>query len=545
MLAVLACLWSTEVHGQSPGTGAAPVTYTDVTAQSGIRFTHNLGDDEMSSILEATGSGCLFFDYDGDGWIDLYAVNGCALEGISRPRAGHTPADEADHLFRNEGNGTFTDVTVASGTGDPGYGMAAVGGDYDNDGHQDIYVTNYGRNTLYHNLGNGRFADVTVAAGVGDSLWGAGATFLDYDRDGDLDLYVGNYLDFDPEYHLSYAGDGHPGPLSYPGQPDVFYRNNGDGTFSDATRAAGVQDDEGRAMGVVAGDPTGDGWPDIFVANDAMANFLYRNNGNGTFTDIALESGTAFAQDGNAAGSMGGDLGDYDNDGDLDLFVPDMGYSNLFQNQRSSYFDNQSAVAGISVPSGPYVSWHGDLLDYDNDGWLDLFISNGNAHYLTHTEESLLLTNVPGPAGTRVFEDVSGRAGAWFRTRGVARGAAAADYDNDGDLDLFVVNLDQPSVLLRNDGGNDRHWLQVALRGTVSNRDGVGAWVTVHADGRRMLEERLTAAGYLSQSDPRLHFGLGSGGLVDSVTVRWPSGQLQTLTEVAVDQVLVVEEPAR
>jgi hypothetical protein len=298
-------------------------------------------------------------------------------------------------------------------------------------------------------------------------------------------------------------------------------------------------------MGVVAGDLTGDGWPEIFVANDAMANYLYRNNGNGTFTDIALESGTAFAEDGNAAGSMGGDLGDYDNDGDLDLFVPDMGYNNLYQNQRSNYFENVSAAAGIAVPSGPYVSWHGDFMDFDNNGWLDLFLTNGNAHYLTHTEESLLLVNVPGPSGTRVFEDVSGRAGAWFRARGVARGAAAGDYDNDGDLDLFVVNLDEPSVLLRNDGGNANHWLQVALRGTASNRDGVGAWVTVRAGDLRLLEERLTAAGYLSQSDPRLHFGLGSSDQADSVTVRWPSGQIQVLTEVAADQVLVVEEPAR
>ena len=546
---LLATLALSGVPGLSgPVSAVSPpgnAVYRDVTAESGIRFSHTFGAEEMSNILEATGSGCMFFDYDGDGWMDVYAVNGCVLEGISKVRPGAPLPDQNDHLFRNLGNGTFADVTRQSGADDPRYGMACVAGDYDNDGRQDVYVTNYGRNTLYHNQGNGRFADVTAAAAVGDSLWGAGATFFDYDRDGDLDLFVGNYLEFDPDYHLAYAGDGHPGPLSYPGQPDVLYRNNGNGTFTNVTAAAGVLDDEGRAMGVVAGDLTGDGWPDLYVANDAMANYLYRNNGNGTFTDIALESGTAFSANGDASSSMGGDLGDYDNDGDLDLFVPDMGYNNLYQNQRSSFFQDVTAAAGIAVPSGPYVSWHGGFFDYDSDGFLDLFISSGNAHYLTHKEESLLLANVPGPGGTRVFHDISTQAGGWFRERTVARGAAAGDYDNDGDLDLFVVELDGPSVLLRNDGGNANHWLQVALQGTRGNRDAVGAWVTVRAGNLALLRERMTAVGYFSQNDPRLHFGLGTNARAETIEVRWPGGQVQTLNDVAADQVVTIKEPVR
>ncbi|MEW6749603.1 MAG: CRTAC1 family protein [Candidatus Latescibacterota bacterium] len=543
VLLLAATAWPVICAPAAQGEPGSGVQYTDVTEQAGIRFLHTFGDEDMSSILEATGSGCMFFDYDRDGVLDLYLVNGCYLEGISDPPHGGQPPEARDLLFRGNGDGTFTDVTGAAGVGDPGYGMACLAGDYDNDGYPDIYVTNYGPNTLYHNNGDGTFSDVTAAAAVGDSLWGVGATFVDYDLDGDLDVYVGNYLDFDPDYHLSYAGDGHPGPLSYPGQPDVLYRNDGDGTFTDVTAAAGVSN-ESRAMGVVAGDLTGDGWPDIYVANDAMENYLYRNNGDGTFADIGLASGTAFSANGDASSSMGGDLGDYDRDGDLDLFVPDMGFNNLYRNLGGGFFEDVTAAAGIAVPSGPYVSWHGDFLDYDNDGDLDLYITNGNAHYTTHTEEALLLANVPGPDGTRVFADVSGLSGPYFRYRCVARGGAAGDYDNDGDLDLFVLNLDQPSMLLRNDGGNRRHWLQVALEGTRSNRDGIGARVRVRAGDLVHVEERLSACGYLSQNDPRLHFGLGESARVDTLTVHWPGGRVQTLVDVPADRVVFVKEPA-
>ena len=519
------------------------VVFADVTAESGVRFTHSFGDEEMSSILEATGSGCMFFDYDNDGWMDLYAVNCSYLEGISEPpEEGSGVHELTNQLFHNEGNGTFADVTGKAGVGDPGYGMACIAGDYDNDGQVDVYVTNYGRNTLFHNEGDGSFTDATEKAGVGDELWGVGTVFLDYDNDGDLDLYVANYLEFDPEYRLYYAADLFPGPLAYPGQPDVFYRNEGDGTFADVTEAAGVVS-EARAMGLVAGDYDGDGLIDLYVANDAMANYLYRNNGDATFTDIGLELGVAFSANGDASSSMGGDFGDFDLDGDMDLLVPDMAYNNLFVNIAPDYFEDYTAALGIAEISGQYVSWHGDFLDYDNDGDLDILITNGDAHHLTHTMEALLLANVPREGGGRTFVDISGESGAFFRHRCVSRGATTGDYDNDGDLDLFVLHLDQPSQLLRNEGGNARHWLMIDLEGTASNRDGIGAWVTVRTGEMKQVSQALTGVGYISQNDPRLHFGLGPHEQIDAITVRWPSGKVQELTDVAADRVVKVTEP--
>jgi len=471
------------------------VWFADVTAESGIQFVHSFGDGEMSSILEATGSGCMFFDYDGDGWMDLYAVNCSYLEGINDlPEEGSGVGELVNQLFHNEGDGTFTDATEN--------------------------------------------------AGVGDELWGVGTAFFDYDNDGDLDLYVGNYLEFDPEYRLYYAADAFPGPLAYPGQPDVLYRNEGDGTFANVTEAAGMLN-EGRAMGLVAGDFDDDGWTDLYVTNDAMENYLYHNEKDGTFTDIGLESGTAFSANGDASSSMGGDFGDFDLDGDLDLFVPDMAYNNLYVNVGDDYFEDYTAALGIAEMSGQYVSWHGDFLDYDNDGDLDLFITNGDAHYLEHTQETLLLANVPWEGGGRTFVDVSGESGDFFRHRCVSRGAAAGDYDNDGDLDLFVLHLDQPSQLLRNDGGNARHWLLIDLEGTASNRDGIGVRVTLKVGERVQIAEALNGSGYISQNDPRVHFGLGAHSRVDTITVRWPSGRVQQLVDVAADQVLAVKEPSQ
>ena len=524
---------------------ATPQTrYRDATAEAGIQFTHSFGDGHLSSILEATGSGCLFFDYDRDGFMDLFAVNGSYLPGISDPPATGKPPILVDHLFRNQGNSTFADVTAQAGVGDPGYGMGCAAGDYDNDGDQDLYVTNYGPNTLYRNEGNGTFAEVSAQAGVGDTLWGVGTTFFDYDRDGDLDLYVGNYLDFDPQYRLFYAADDFPGPLAYPGQPDRLYRNNGDGTFTEVSTAAGV-DKPGRAMGVVAGDYDNDGDQDLFVANDAMEHYLYRNEGNGTFKDVALEAGVAFSTNGDASSSMGGDFGDFDLDGNPDLFVPDMGYNNLYVNRGKGYFEDHTADLGIAEVSGQYIGWHADFLDCDNDGDLDLFVANGDAHRLEDSQQSLLFANVPDPRGGRRFADVGSAAGSFFATKYLARGGATADYDNDGDLDLFVLNIDQPSVLLRNEGAPGRHWLLLSLEGSASNRDALGARVEVHAGDLVQIAERNGASGYLSQNEPRLHFGLGSHQRIDLLRVRWPSGQTQELRDLPADQILAVKEPAR
>jgi hypothetical protein len=513
----------------------------DVTSAAGINFQHSFGDDDMSNIVEATGSGCAFLDYDGDGFMDIYAVSGRFMSDLNERTDGLDALLPLNRLFRNKGDGTFADVTHSAGVGDEGYGMGCVVGDYDNDGDSDIYVTNYGVNVLYRNNGDGTFTDVTREAGVGDKRWGVGAVFFDMENDGDLDLYVGNYLEFDPEYRLYYVADEFPGPLAYPGQHDVLYRNNGNGTFTDVSESAGILPG-GRGMGVLSSDYNDDGWADVFVANDAMENYLYRNNGDGTFSEVGVESGVAFSAHGDAASSMGGDFADYDMDGDLDLLVPDMVFNAFYRNTGDGYFDDVSAQIGIAEISGQYWSWGGDLFDYDNDGDLDIIICNGDGHRLD-TQEELFLVNAPGPDGRRRFSDAAGQSGEFFRHKSVSRGMAVGDYDNDGDMDVFILNLDQPSILLRNDGGNSNHWLMVHLMGTRSNRDGVGARVTVQAGDLTLVEERRTGTSYLSQNDPRLHFGLGRVETVDGVTVRWPSGVVQRLADVEVDRVITIVEP--
>ncbi len=516
--------------------------FTDVTRQSGINFDHTMGDDEISSILEATGSGCAFLDYDGDGLMDIYAINGKYLEGISDPDSRFKGVRTTSRLFRNKGDGTFEDVTEKAGVAASGYGMGVAVGDYDNDGHPDIYVTNYGKNILYHNNGDGTFTDVTEKAGVACGLWSTGAVWIDYDKDGYLDLFVGNYLEFDPKYRLYYEADVYPGPLSYPGQLSVLYHNNHDGTFTDVSQKAGITK-KGRAMGVLSADYDDDGWPDIFVANDAMQNYMYHNNGNGTFSEVGIECGVAFGQHGNSVASMGGDFADFDGDGRLDLIVPAMNYIGVFRNLGGGLFEENSVATGVAKVSAQFWSWGGDLMDYDNDGHQDLLIVNGDGHRLSEKQEQLLMRNEAGPDGQRVFVDVSRSAGPFFDSRFVARGLATGDFDNDGDQDFFVLNIDQPSVLLRNDGGNRNNWITLNLTGTKSNRDGIGARVTVRTGNLTQVDEKMSASSYLSQNDPRLHFGLGKATIIDEITVKWPSGKIQKLSNVKVNQFLSVTEP--
>jgi hypothetical protein len=515
--------------------------FTDITKQAGISFEHCLGDDEISSILEATGSGCALLDFDSDGLMDVYAVNGRYLEGISDRDSRLKTIRTTSLLYRNKGNGTFEDVTEKAGVGASGYGMGVAVGDYDNDGHPDIYVTNFGKNLLYRNNGNGTFTDVTAKAGVACGQWSVGANWVDYDKDGYLDLFVGNYLEFDSKYRLFYEADVYPGPLAYTGQLSVLYRNNHDGTFTDVSAKAGINK-KGRAMGVLSADYDDDGWPDLFVANDAMQNYMYHNNGNGTFTEVGIDCGVAFGQHGNAVASMGGDFADFDGDGKLDLMVPAMNYIGIFRNLGRGLFEEISVPTGVARVSAQFWSWGGDYMDFDNDGWQDLLIVNGDGRRLSEKQEQLLLRNVAGKEGQRVFADVSRSAGSYFDTRSVARGLATGDVDNDGDLDFFALNIDQPSVLLRNDGGNRNNWLTLKLIGTKSNRDGVGARVIVRSGDFTQVAEKMSASSYLSQNDPRLHFGLGQRTKVDEVTIRWPSGKAQTLKEVKANQFLTVVE---
>ncbi len=526
---------------------AGPVL-VDVTKQAGISFTHNFGDSKLTSILEATGPGCAFLDYDMDGNLDIYAVNGTHLPGINDPYPkGHDAKKELfNHLYRNQGDGTFVDVTAKAGVGDTGFGIGVVVGDYDNDGDPDIFVANYGPNLLYRNSGDGTFSEVAAAAGVrgpdqikGFTKWSLHGSFFDYDRDGLLDLYVANYLAFDPEYQYFFGPEGFPGPLSYEGQADILYHNNGDGTFSDVSKKAGINNPKGRAMSVGIADVDGDHDPDIFIANDAMENYLFINGGAGTFKDVALVRGVAYGEFGEATSSMAPIFEDFDNDGDFDLFVPDMGYSCLYRND-GEMFMTMSAASGIAAACGQYTSWAPVTLDYDNDGLLDLFVTNGDAHHL-YKEEDLLFKN----QGKMRFLDVSLDSGDYFtKSEYVGRGAASGDYDNDGDVDIFVANVNGPGILLRNDGGNRNHWLAVRTVGTKSNRDGVGARVMVSAGGVRQVREVKLASGFLSSSDPRVHFGLGKNKSVE-LQIRWPSGIVQKLGKVTVDQILTVTEPAK
>lgn len=547
-IAGIIILLSAMSSGQATEQGLAgappppPVTFVDVTKTSDINFRHSFGEEELSNIVEATGAGCAWIDYNNDGLLDLYAVNGTFLKGITGtvPPPDWPKQKPTNRLYRNNGNGSFTDVTREAGVGDPGYGMGVAVGDYDNDSFPDLYVTNYGRNTLYHNNGNGSFTDVTQRAGVGGNAFSVGAVFLDYDNDGYLDLFVGNYLKFDPNYKNYYAPDNFPGPLSYEAERNVLYHNNGDGTFTDVSRKAGLYDYEGRAMGVTSADFDEDGYPDIYVANDAMGSVLFRNNHDGTFTEVALDKGVAFGENGEATSAMGPVFADYENSGHLGLFVSDLRYHRLYRWLPGEYiFEDRTAASGVARISGQYVGWGTALFDYDNDGWRDIFVVNGGLHHLIPQEHSLLRSNQDG-----TFSDVAGSAGAFFQTKTVGRGACFADYDNDGDTDVYILNLGGRGILVRNEGGNRLHWLTVRLVGTRSNRDGYGARIEVDAGGQRQLVEVQTGSGYLSSNDPRAHFGLGSQAVVEHLTVRWPSGTIQKLSDVRANQILTVVEPA-
>lgn len=510
----------------------------DVTRQAGITFVHSVGDDDMDNIIESNAAGCAFIDYDGDGDLDVYLVNGAYVEGFSGVRGRRNANRLSNELYRNNGDGTFTDVTQRAGVGHKGMGMGVSVADYDNDGDQDLFVTNYGPNVFYRNNGDGTFTDITRDAGLENDQSGIGSTFLDYDLDGFLDLYVGNYLEYDPEYQYYYAAQRFPGPLAYHGQADVLYRNNGDGTFTDVTRDAGVYNPEGRAMGVASGDIDDDGDWDIFVPNDGMENYLYRNNGDGTFTDVALPSGTGFGQRGEATSAMSAEFGDVDQDGLIDIIVPDMAYSCVYRNMGDGLFEEMSARLGVAAACGQYTSWSANYVDVDHDGYGDLFITNGHPHRLIG-QEDLLLRNDNG----RRFVNVSHLLGPDFQEKFVSRGSAAGDYDNDGDMDLLVLNLSARARLLRNDGGNRRNWVMIHLIGTTSNRDGVGARVRVTAEGQTQTRLRVSTGGYLSQGDYRLHFGLGDAARIDRIEIRWPSGTVQTLEGQSPNRLITITEP--
>jgi hypothetical protein len=523
----------------SPAAPQPPIRFEDATASSGIQFTHSFGAEKLGSLLESTGAGCVWFDFDNDGLLDLYAVSGKPLEGVHPYQLKAPPAvPPHNHLYKNLGGGKFVDVTEKAGVAADIFGMAASAADYDNDGFEDLFVTGYGKAILYHNNGNGTFTDVTTKAGISVDGWSISSTWLDYDRDGCVDLFVGRYVKFDPKYRAFYPADNYPGPLDYAPTTNRLFHNNCNGTFSDVTDKSGIAAHLGRTMGVTAADFDGDGWPDIYVANDKTENFLFHNRHDGTFEEIASDLGVAYGQNGEMTSSMGPVFADITGHGVLDLWVTDSKYDRLLRNQGKRGFEDISADSTISAATGQYVSWGSGVYDYDNDGWLDILVFHGGLVHMVPQEHSLYRG-----LGDGKFADVSRQAGPVLDIKTVSRGACFGDYDNDGKVDAYVINLGSQGTLLHNVTQTGNHWLTLALKGTHSNRDGIGARVTVVAGGRTQLAERVSSSGYLSQNDGRLHFGLGSASRVERITINWPSGRQQTLQNITPDRILAVEEP--
>ena len=538
----------------SPG-----VQFRDVTLAAGIDFVHSHGS--RSSLLpEDMGSGAGFADYDNDGDLDLYIVNspGPLTVEISSESPGNI-------LYRNNGDGRFTDVTETAGVGDQGHGMGCVFGDYDNDGDLDLYVTNFGANVLYRNNGDGSFSDVTEATGVGDERWGTGAIFGDYDRDGDLDLYVCNYVD----YHLAIidemkreskqAGISVPSalnPIAFEAQENVLFRNNGDGGFSDVTNALEVEASGGRSMQAIFTDFDLDGDLDLYVANDLTPNFVYENNGDGTFVDVSSESWAA-----DFRGSMGLATGDYDGDGDLDLFIShwidqeNTLYRNLWVEGSEIANAESNKVEPIRLIDESYgsllaeismkdIGWGTDLFDYDNDTDLDIFVANGSTFQYLEMPKFLMRQKdrLFRNEGDGTFIDVAGEVGVGALRSRVGRGAAFGDYDSDGDIDVFVVNNHDRAVLLRNDGGNQNAWLQVKLVGTMDNRDGVGSKIRAIAGNLTQIREINAGASYMSFNSLTAEFGLGQESMVDLLEVIWPNGVIERFSGIQVNQKAVVTQ---
>ena len=557
LLIQLLCI-SVPIFAQSSN---PPVIFKDVTQTAGVNFVHSAG--VRSSVLpEDVGSGAAFADYNNDGHIDLYVVN-----NPGPLHAKVTDASPGNVLYRNNGDGTFTDVTEKAGVGDRGYGMGCVFGDYDNDGDLDLYVTNYGQNVLYRNNGDGTFTDVAEKVGVGDTRWGTGAVFGDYDNDGDLDLYVPNYIEHDldklaeaQKTSMQY-GQSVPrklNPHSFEPQDNVLYRNNGDGTFTDVTAELSVESPGGRSLQAIFTDFDLDGDLELYVANDLSPNFLYRNNGDGTLTDVSDASWAA-----DFRGSMGLATGDYDGDGDLDLFMShwieqeNALYSNMWKEEgamggKSSkvegiqpiHFVDESYGASLGEESLKYVGWGTDLFDYDNDGDLDIFVANG--HTFQYLDNYDLLIPQKDQFfrydGDGIFTDLSAATGIAALPYRVGRGVAFGDYDSDGDVDIFIVNNHDRAVLLRNEGGNRNNWLHVKLIGTKGNHDAVGARIRLKAGDRIQLREINAGASYLSFNSLTAEFGLGQETTVDWIEVIWLGGDTERFTGVGVNQRVVLRE---
>ena len=523
------------------------IQFVDVTQEAGIHWKHVDGRSGQKYFMETLGSGAAFFDYDADGDPDLYFVNGAPLPGYVSQEI------PTNCLYRNNGDGTFTDVTEKAGVGDTGYGHGCAVGDYNNDGKLDLYVTNYGTNRLYRNNGDGTFAEVAESAGVTEPRWSTSCAFADYDRDGNLDLYVVNYIVFDinenPWCGLREKGiRAYCEPDNFTAQSDTLYRNNGDGTFTDVTQTAVIYNTTGKGLGVVWADYNNDGAADIYVANDSTENLFYRNNGDGTFEEVGFMVGVALSENGAAENGMGTTFGDWNNDGWFDLTVTNYAQqtNTLYHNDADGFFTDATATTKTAQLTYPYLGWATAFIDYDNDGYQDLFVANGHLHENlaelgqegTYGQRNLLFRN--NSNGT--FTEISETLGPGMKLEDVSRGATFADYDLDGDIDIVVTNSNTAPRLLRNDGGNRKNWLQIRLTATNGSTDAIGARVKITTGNLTQTREIRSGDGYLSQQDLRLHFGIGDSEQVDSIEVQWQTGAKQLIGSVPANQVLSLEE---
>ena len=524
--------------------------FPDVASEAGLALVNLSGEGAIDFIIEANGNGAAFFDYDNDDDLDLLITNGST---IARYRNGGDPVAA---LYRNT-DGIFEDVTRPVGLDGRGWAFGACAADYDNDGHVDVYLTAYGPNLIYRNNGDGTFDERGAAAGVDDTGWGTNCAFGDYDRDGDVDLYVANYLTFDDTV-IAQRGSGvcrymaalyvFCGPKGLAGEADVLFRNNGDGTFEDATTEAGIVDPGHYGFGTVFTDFDNDGWPDIYVANDSVENLMFRNTGNGRFEELGMISGTALNLFGTAQAGMGLAVGDYDADGSFDIYVTHFAEdtNTLYRNLGGMFFADVTAASGAARASRPHVGWGTGFVDLDNDGWLDLFVANGHVYpdidELNEASQYLQPKEVYRNKTDGTFEEISQALGGDLTVPHPARGAAFGDYDNDGDIDIVVVNTNAPPSLYRNDGGNRNHWIGFRLLAASGNRDAIGARVEIDAGGRTRVGEVRSGGSYLSHNDMRVHFGLGETERVDEIRIRWPSGGTETLDGVDADRYVTIRE---
>ncbi len=528
---------------EKPPATRGGIFFTDVTKESGLNFQQSYGDRDLDNIVEGTGTGVCVFDYNNDGFLDVYFPNGKWTEGLSDPQDRNLRGKLKNHLFRNNGDGTFTDVTDQAGLGGSRYSAGCAAADYDNDGNVDLLVLNYGQNELFHNNGNGKFTEVSTKAGLTDARFSLSAVWYDYDNDGYLDLFIGNYVKYDKTKSVRFdPAAGYPGPLTYSGQPNLLYRNNGDGTFTDVTNEMGLWKPDGRSMSVTAADFNNDGKLELLSTNDAMENYYFEMNAHGVYEERALEMNLAYGDNGENVAHMGPVVGDINHDGWLDIYIANLrDCSLLIQRPDGKGFDSWTDRAGLGTTRGQYSGWAAMLFDFDHDGWLDLFNTNGGAQH-EYGQENAIYRN----RGDGRFENVSGTAGPHFQEKHVGRGGTGFDYDNDGRMDLVIVNLNDKAILLRNETWTSSHWITVTprLKFPTGVRDAYGARVTVEAHGLRMIEDMIPTRGYLSAQDPRLNFGLGESDHADSIEIRWPDGQVEKFKDVQGDRFVFYVHPA-